>query len=270
MSSQLMQYLRLIRDVPVAALGDFLVRLEREMPGDYPGALLRERVMDRMLAEDPQQALDLLMSRRSHYAWLTRNDDIIEAMAGVKFEDTWDRIEGLPTGHDDRANYLAHLAGYWAREHSVSALDLVEGMGARERKALLSNHHHFSDKHPEWAIDLALRAPPSDEADELLETVFSEWSRHDPAGVIAKINTIENHSRKIDAIEELAWSWAGTNPDAAIAYASEIDSPKLRDRFVSSLGVAMWNNGINWNSELMSLISNQEVRSSMRGFLIDR
>lgn len=80
-----------------------------------------------------------------------------------------------------------------------------------------------------------------DTAKVLIETVASEWVKHDPAATMDWINTLPSGANKETAIASMAGRWSREDLDAAIDWVKGLENRDMRDNAISGMisGLAM-------------------------------
>ena len=263
MASELIQYLRLVRDTPVGELGELLIRIERELAGDFPGDLLRDSVAERLVDSDPEAAYELLMSGRSEFFSRRYDDDVIEKLAELNLDGTFGRVTSLPRT-SRRFNLLCHLVSQQVREDPDATLERIETLPPMDQGRLRS--HLIDDRRtpPEFLFQLASKPGGETKVSKKLESAAYRWATRDPDAVLEALNQIEDRAKFASAIEGFGRGWASKDLDEAFEYASRIDSEKMRAKFLKGVGVValgqMEKLGRERVEEIVGWIGNAAVR----------
>lgn len=228
------QYLRIIRDTPTEDLADLLVQLERQMPGETPGDMLRQRVAHRLIAEDPQGAWKLLLSQRSE---TLGGEDTAPEVARAKVAADWltalELTHSLP--HSEARMALRQAVVIKAYERGVEhALTVAEGFTTDERDGAL---HQLISVEKEYSkqFDLALHYSDQYTVGNWLQQITVNWAVSDPGAAVARLSNLGNNKLLSNATESLGQGWAEQDVEGALAYADGIGSDTLRGRFLAGV-----------------------------------
>ena len=139
-----------------------------------------------------------------------------------------------------RDNALTSLYNAWAAEDPMAALASAKSItNPAQRNTVLSQViSTWSQTAPDKAWDYCLKLPPNDPGRWYLNGIISEVGKDDPTRAISLIDQLPTKERS-NALTSLIQTWAGNDPEAAVAYVTALTKPDERRMGLACLGQSM-------------------------------
>ena len=87
----------------------------------------------------------------------------------------------------------------------------------------------------EVAFEIALSMRNPSHQRERVRSGIEEWARRDPDAALLKLNELEDQGMMAVAIQSLGAGWAANDLGDAVSYADQIDSQKMRSKFLAGI-----------------------------------
>jgi hypothetical protein len=194
-------------------------------------------MIEALAASDPRRAFALVQKAP---AYSNSVEALFSAWVDLDPQEAAAFAVQLPAGFA-RGSALDVTARNWARRDRPAALAWAESLPAKDASipgrtpVLAMVLNEWIDEAPEEAIEWIEKMPDEQEREKALGGIITQLS-FDNREMAARLTTLISPGKDQDqALQQLAYQWSMTDPDAALAWLTQQDNEHFREVFLPQL-----------------------------------